>query len=460
MIQCSACGARNAEVATFCVRCGADLRASEAPGESTDALSPVSDVTMVLPTVEQPTEVSAAERLLEDAAKLLDQNDAHAAAAKCREAIALAPDLVAAYSLLGMAEELRGNTVAAAGAYRRVLQLDPSRTVEREKLELLYATGAAIRPEDEVAEEEAEIKVLRYAPWVAAVGAAFLVLIILTTVGLRVHAARQAERTYQEQMAIAQKALDAGDYEAAVAAFRVALRVRPGDKDADSGLRYAQRKLAGTTSAQLAQPMPQGATILPSSGPNPFPPRIIGPTAGQQPPEQPQSTAGRSTGSAPRPPVVDTSPVIGGGNTGSTTGGSASVPFGPLETAAPAPPERTTTPTTPPAAEPPEEVSTAPERRGEITIWTSEGPARPSNGAASSGGGSSQSSPSPPPTSLRQQADQARAAGDHGRASELYSAAIEAYRADSQAHPAKRQANEAAIEACERARRLCAAEGQ
>ncbi len=73
MAQCKACGARNADAATFCVRCGADVRIAEGPGESTDALSPVTDATMVLPTVAQPTEVSAAERLLEDAAALLDR---------------------------------------------------------------------------------------------------------------------------------------------------------------------------------------------------------------------------------------------------------------------------------------------------------------------------------------------------------------------------------------------------
>lgn len=459
MAQCKACGARNADAATFCVRCGADVRIAEGPGESTDALSPVTDATMVLPTVAQPTEVSAAERLLEDAAALLDRNDAHAAAAKCREAIALAPDLVAAYSLLGMAEELRGNTVAAAGAYRRVLQLDPSRTVEREKLELLYASGAAIRPEGEVAEEEAEASMLRYAPWIAAVGAAFLVLIILTAVGLRVHAGRQAERTYEEQMAAAQSALDAGNYGAAVAAFQVALQVRPGDKDADTGLRYAQRKLSSggaMASAQFAQPIPMGATIVPSPGPNPFPPRMVGPSGAQDVPVQAQVPPAHSTGSAPRPPVVDTTPVTGGGRTSTpaTGGGSTSVPFGPLEPVAPAPPERTTTP------EPADVEPAEPERRGEITIWTSEGPVRPSGGATSAGGGSTQSSSGPRPASLRQQADQVRQSGDCGRAAELYSAAIEAYRADTQANPGNRQANQAAIEACRRAQSLCEAEGQ
>lgn len=458
MAQCRACGTRNADAATFCVRCGADLRAAEQrPGESTDTLAPVTQAA-TQPAETVPESVRAAERLVQEASELLTRGEAHAAAAKCREAIALAPDLVAAYSLLGMAEEQQGNTVAAAGAYRRVLQLDPTRSVEREKLELLYSTGAAIRPEEEVAEELAEATVLRYAPWVAAVGAAFLVLIILTAIGLRVYAGHQAERVYRQQMAAAQSALEAGDYRAAAAAFQAALQVRPEDRDAATGLRYARRKLTAGTSvasaAQAPQPIPSGAKILPSSGPNPFPPRMIGPTNREQPSSQTQAPPMHTTRSAPRPPVVDTAPVTGG-NTGAQGGTeSTSVPFGPLETVAPPPPE---------AGAPSEEAEPppAPERRGEITIWRSEGPAQSSGGAATSESEGTSSSAAPPhPDALRAQAEQARRSGDTARAAELYSAAIEAYRAEAQANPRNRQANEAAIEACERARRLCETEGQ
>ncbi len=479
MTECPECGARNARSATFCVRCGAELPALDArqsPGEDTDRLTPtagamreqeasaeagqepeqtVADAVTQQPAAAPATESArAADRLLREATDLLAGGDASTAAARCREAIELAPDMVAAYSLLGMAEEQRGNTVAAAGAYRRVLQLDPERRVEREKLEALYALGATSRPAD--VDEADELPILRYAPWGAAVGAAFLVLTILTAVGLRVHQGHRAERVYAEQMAAAQEALDGGDYRAAADAFEIALNVKPGDRDAARGLSYAKRKLgAGTMlsavgSGAVARPMPRTARVVPSPGPNPFQPVPIG---GTSPDEEPQApTRARR---APRPPVISTEPVVVGGQQQGTAGEPApeALPFSPLETGE----EETEEPE--PEPEPAERVAAVqePERRGEFSIWFGdagqESPAeeqpRPTPGHADRAG------------DLRRQAEQARARGDCERAAELYGEAIDAYRADSEQNPANRDANDAAVRSCESARDVCVAtEGQ
>lgn len=489
-MQCTDCGARNGRNATFCVRCGAELGPTEEQalvGEDTDRLDPVADE--VAPesgaTVSADEAIEVAEQvdedgepvdedvaaLLREASDLIAAENPDEAAARCREAIILAPDLVAAYSLLGMAEEQRGNTVAAAGAYRRVLQLDPERRVEREKLELLHATGAATGTGGERLREESDSPVIRYAPWVAAVGAAFLVLVILTAAGWRSHLHRQAERTFIAGMETGQEALSQGDYQAALRAFEGALEIRPEDGDAQQAVRDARRKLTATrgtaTGPQVIQPLPHSATLLPSGGPNPFRPIPIGPTRDPDAPEErePHARQEPPQPSAPRPPVVTPERVTGERPTRTTEEPSTeAVPFGPLEVIeAPSDPVGQNEREQPSrvAAEP-EETEPAPEpkRRGEISIWVSEPrpDAQPER---------VEQAPPAPSTEhadrareLRSRATQARQQGNSARAVELYDQAIEAYRQDIQANPRNRAANEAAISALERARALSRAEEQ
>ena len=476
MAQCTECGARNAEQATFCVRCGAELRTEVArqvgPGQDTDRIDPVEgeivsdDVpgyTVVMEPSEAPVAapVPEAERLLRDASARLGRGDADGAAMDCREAVALAPDLVAGYSLLGMAEEQRGNTVAAAGAYRRVLQLDPGRNVEREKLEALYESGGASRPEGEEFGGAEDNPALRFAPWIAAAAAAFFVLMILTAVGLRVHSARQAERAYDQQMAVAERAMKSGDYGAAVSAYGAALRARPGDEEAEKLLRWARRRSATAQSpagyADIPQPMPSLATVMPSGGPNPFLPVPIGT---RTPPadalDQPQTQAQQSGTRATPPPVVSTERVVGGQQAPQAPAQTPGpVPFGPLDV----PDDGGGQPAAADQGEEPAEPAPEPQRRGEISIWVSDAPARGSRQPTAAA--PARSAAAAQATELRRQADQARTGGNCERAAELYGAAIEAYRADTTGNPGNRQVNEAAIEACRRARSLCeAAEGQ
>lgn len=468
MIRCSDCGARNAETATFCVRCGAPLagapEAEQAPGQDTDRLEPASEAdeaehTLVMDAPPAPDEEAGdAEGLLHEASQLLAAGDPDGAAARCREAIEVAPDLVAAYSLLGMAEEQRGNAVAAAGAYRRVLQLDPGRTVEREKLEALYESGEASRPEGEGLGAEAERSVLRWAPWVAAAGAAFIVLVILTLVGVHLHAGWAQERVHSEQMATARAALDSGDYASACEAFEAALRVKPEDQDAQEGLRYARRKLRPQTAqpARAVRPVPS-PRIASSPGPNPFQPIPIGADE-EEPERQPQQPARTR---APRPPVVTSERVRSSDTSPAGPAETEVVPFGPLEEG---PGEPGGAATGEDHEEPITDQELEVERRPQGTVHI-EFVDRPPAAEAEREQGEGEPQPSLEQArraaSLRAQAEQARRSGNSELAAELYQQAIGAYRQDMDANPGNREADQAAIEACERARNLCtAAEGQ
>ncbi len=501
MTQCEECGARNAENATFCVRCGAELsHGADAPaGENTDTLAPVTedaaagpeavpadapedasadvaadpsaDFTAVAEPLEAPEVVDddgagagrEAEALLSEASERLADGDADGAAAKCREAIEVAPDLVSAYSLLGMAEEQRGNTMAAAGAYRRVLQLDPDRKVEREKLEALYADGVASpHGEDEGRDGRG---ILAWAPWVAAVAAAFFVMMTLTAVGLRVHASNEAERLHAEQMTTGKAALDSGDYREAASAFETALMVAPDDAEAQRGLRYARRKMASRTtvassaSANAARQETYQASIVPSRGPNPFPDIPIGPAnADRDEPEpaQGQPPQTRQTRNTP-PPVMsrDERVEVNRRSPATTRPTEEAMPFQPEVLDAPAE-EVASDEESAPAADEPEETEAVEEKpQGEISIWLSPRSGGQSESEASRPQETSSAQHGDRAQSLRRQAQSAVQQGNYQRGQQLVDQAIEQYRADTAANPAKRQANQAAINTLQTLRQQC-----
>ncbi len=467
MIRCDGCGARNAENATFCVRCGADLAHGQEPavGESTDTLDPVSEATPAAEAagaamLEEPepmapngaSDASEAEELLREAGQRLSDGDADGAAMKCRDAIELAPDLVAAYSLLGMAEEQRGNIVAAAGAYRRVLQLDPERKIEREKLEFLYADGLS-SGDDDRGDGSLDRRIVAWAPWVAAVGAAFVVLAVLTFVGVRVHAGSAAERSYADQMQVAQAALDSGNYATASRAFETALTARPGDADAERGMGYARRKLAARGASRapdvFAQPMPYTAQIVPSAGPNPFAPIPIGigQVQGAEPqPGQPPMTQS-PTRTAP-PPVMARDERVQVQRPSTTTPSDTIMPF---RDVLDDPQHEGTTPAAAEDTEPDEtQVAERPKPVGECTIWRSPGGSASAPPGASSEAGHAQSA-----AQLRSQAQSAIESGNRDQGRRLIDRAIEQYRADSQANPGRRAGNQASINSCEVLRQQC-----
>jgi hypothetical protein len=87
-----------------------------------------------------------AHQLLDRALHLAEQKDLHGAVVACRQAIALAPVLPAAYSMLGLLLERGGNAKGAIVAYEKTLQLAPNSPVERESLMRLRAAQSQNAP--------------------------------------------------------------------------------------------------------------------------------------------------------------------------------------------------------------------------------------------------------------------------------------------------------------------------
>ena len=453
MVECRECSARNSDSSTFCVRCGAPLRreqtsAAATPGSDTDRLDPVTVEAAPVEAAPDP------EALLVEAADLMGNRRPEEAAAKCREAIRLAPEMVAAYSMLGMAEEQRGNTMAAAGAYRRVLQIDPGRSAEREKLELLYAGDQAHEPAPTRGGQGESGSWTHWAPLVAGLGGALLVMVVLAAIIVNIHSGRVLGNAYKQSMASAEASLERRDYTGAVKAFEAALAARPDDNEATDGLAYVQRKLQAGRSSLTARSLTQRsalAPIVPSRGTNPFQPIPIGPQpdARRDPREQAQ------TPSRPRstpPPVVDRNETVRGTRVTPPTTDDGAVQFlNPLDD----PGDDAGTPAAdvgPPAATTDDEVTPP---RGEISIWVSESPPAQAGGTGGTTSVAPTGSHASSAASLRDQADQLRAAGDCEGASAAYEQAIGEYQADTEKNPGVREANDASIKACERARNLC-----
>jgi hypothetical protein len=158
-MECPACGARNSDGSSFCIRCGTRF----APVREADVLAPppVADATAI---VDEAAELFAAGRLDD-------------AAAACRRALDEDPDLVAARALLGMVEEERGNLAEALAEYEAVIRLAPERTAERERADrlrpLVLAQMAPAVPDDWEPD-------LRRRRWIAAaIGGGVLVLVLL-----------------------------------------------------------------------------------------------------------------------------------------------------------------------------------------------------------------------------------------------------------------------------------------
>jgi len=164
MPACAQCGGQNSADSRFCRHCGAEQKAAKL------ALSAVSAPAVAVPAMPaqpsslsglapealapRPTapagavaELSAQEidarrsrQLLERAQGLADKGEQQAAILACRQAIALAPEAVGGYSMLGLLLERGGETGAAMVAYRKVLELAPDSSVERDSLQRLRTT--------------------------------------------------------------------------------------------------------------------------------------------------------------------------------------------------------------------------------------------------------------------------------------------------------------------------------
>jgi tetratricopeptide (TPR) repeat protein len=434
---CSECGAQNADHSYLCVQCGARLS-----GVSADAEADYTGDTDQIP----PQNADSADDLLTTASDALADGRPRDAIEYCHRALALEPSYTSAFALLGMAYEESGEPEAALEAYNNVLRLDPSRSAERQKVNLLKLQ--ILRREQTETPEQTQALWAKHAPLILAIAAALLVFVVGAFFIISARNAQRLgddEQAYEAAMAAGNEAMADGRYDKAESHFAVALRAKPDDEAAQTRLDNARKWKTEARASQTAQ-IPKW---LPSKGPNPFRPVIIPATKE----DEPLPTAAPPF--APSPVVSSSLPrtVHGSSREGSRTTPPSAVsqrdrdaagaddkspsPISPRADSQPVKPAETTTPAVP---------DTEQERGpGEITIWTSDKPA-------------TSPKPKPPaadPRPLREKADQLSSQKRYKEASETYGAAIEAYRQQMESNPQSRAAAQAAIDTLNRKRQLC-----
>lgn len=452
---CSECEARNADHSYLCVQCGARLSATSE--DTTDGYTGDTDEIA-------PVEALTPENLVERASDALTEGQAQQAVEICERALALDPNYLPAFSLLGMAHEEAGNLECALSAYEQVLRIDPSRAADRQKVNLLkLRILRGDQPEEQPESEQAKLAHpwLKHAPIALAVAAALFVFVIGAII---VVSARNATRTaaieeeFQNSINAGNQAMADNRFARAEAYYEQALALKPDDPEA---LGARNRARSYNARAQQLGDDAQLPKYIPSQGPNPFSPVVLPPTGdtAAQTAALPQSSAMAST---PSPVASSTSsyrpttaitPVEGssripkvttGGNATSTA--PASVSKGDIKNDLPIAPKNSQK-TVKPAAVQPAPQPAAPEQPGpgEISIWSSEKPAV--------------TAPTPKPRAnpdaLRSQADALKAQGRYAEAATTYGKSIDAYTERIKDNPQLRAATQSSIKAVQAQKALC-----
>ncbi len=427
MRVCIHCGQQNTTGSLFCLACGAPLGEGTGPEpvHAVDPEQPGHD-TDTFPAV-QPIDVTAD---LNRATELLAAGRAQEAADACRRILQVQPDSLEAYALLGMAEEELGNWHLAIEAYEGVLQLEPGRIVEREKIAQLQAqlrtrTG---EEEREAGQQQRAEKLQRIAPIVLAVAAGLLILLVALLLIVRSHntrLAREVNETYQLQLAEGQNAVRQRNYEAAVQWFQQAAVTKPDDATAQEWLTWAEQQKQWQT--RYAQWLYQtaGGKLLGGQG-------VLPPTPILPEPPAPPTSAGWVGPPVTPPPSIAQWPAPVRDTTRDITPGQG--PIVPPTSVTPGSGTPAEVQPVPPAEAAPPRVTEEPE--GEITIERSEQPSRP--------GG-------PTGTKLREQADSLRHSGDTKAALATYERAILALQQEIQDNPTAAGVKRSAIQSCRRA---------
>ncbi|MFO7947477.1 MAG: tetratricopeptide repeat protein [Armatimonadota bacterium] len=448
---CNECGARNADHSFLCIQCGKPLSAGDTPGDQTAG----EDTDQIPPQREL-----SPEELVSEATERLGDGDAAGAAALCDQALAENDDYLPAFAILGMAHQEMGDLESALSAYENVLRIDPSRSVERRKANMIKRE--LMRAEsDREAVSSPQSKWVRYGPIVLAIAAALLVFVVgaYLIVGSNRAAEKQvAQQTYEEAMEVGTAALDDERYGEAVAYFQQALQMQPGDARAQQGLSEAREMLRSTETRTATVPRYRGG-----QGPNPFKPVVIPAdngdddtsAAGTEPLPVPEPTTSTSRRTPPRSVYRDMQGSSRGdstssqqqdgrgGQSASTNDRAGSEPISPVRTQEPT--ESEDRPQT--AEQPPEKESP-----GEIRIWASD---RPSDSDRAT---SQQSQSGQDAEALRTKADRLRQQGNTGQAAEYYDRAINAYRERMNSQPAMSESAQKAIESCQMGKELCETE--
>lgn len=442
MKVCNECGTRNADHSYLCVNCGgrlADAATSDEEGYTgdTDQIPPQSG--------------ESVEQLVERASERLADGSSAAAIELCQRALALEPNHLPAFSLLGMAHEEAGDVQAALDAYDNVLRIDPNRAVERQKVSLLKLQLVRIEqgPEDEA---QTPHPWLRYAPIALASAGALLVFVVgaLFIVSARnAQKASKAEQAYELAMDAGNAAMADGRYAKAMSHFQAALEARPDDPTARLRIARAQDRLEAGELSGVAQ-LPK---YIPSKGPNPFSPVVIPPTAQDEEAQDAAVMPMPSPMVTTPPPQSVYTPVTGGSRSGvpspTVRAETQPPPKSDTKNDLPISPRTEPKPARPATVETPKVPATSPEPGpGEISIWASDRPAvtpvptRPRQPAAN-------------PDALRSQADALKRQGRYSEAASTYGRAIEAYQEQKQASPQLGAVIQRSIESCTTSKRIC-----
>jgi tetratricopeptide (TPR) repeat protein len=442
MKVCNECGKRNADHSLLCVHCGgrlADTSANDRNGYTgdTDQIPPQSG--------------ESVEQLVERASEQLADGSPAAAIELCQRALALEPNHLPAFSLLGMAHEEAGDVQAALEAYENVLRIDPHRAVERQKVNLLKLQ--LLRVEDDPDEQApSEHPWLRYAPIALAAAAALLVFVVgaLFIVSARkAQAGSKAEQAYELAMEAGNAAMADGRYAKAISHFLAALETKPDDPTARLRVARAQDRLEAAGLSGVAQ-LPK---YIPSEGPNPFSPVVIPPTAQEQAVEDPATSNMPSPMTLTPPPQSVYTPVSGRSRDGvpSPTTKSESAPPSKADSKNELPisprtePKATATSPVKTSSVPAAPVGPGP---GEISIWASDRPVQPAANTRPR-------QPAADPDALRAQADALKRQGRYGEAASTYGRAIEAYQEHKHANPQLGAVIQRSIESCTTSKQIC-----
>ncbi len=296
MMICPVCGAPNGDDATACATCLAVLSEAED--------SPAPDDTAQMPAVT--SEWSGA--ILRQATDLLLAGKSREVAGLCHEVIDREPQNVAAYELLGMAEEENDNLHLALQAYEQVVALEPERNLEKEKISALREQLAAEQPESLEDEEMRRIRALnRWATVVLAASLALLLLAVAAMFVIKSRNVRLAQEHKEQEFAAAiargERLLDEGRYDRAMLAFREAYNTKKGTSQARQ--LYA-KAYQGRLAALDRDSRSMGGKISLEPRLNPFAPIPIGP--------QPTDASAASAGGGAARRVVPLPPRERGGD--------------------------------------------------------------------------------------------------------------------------------------------------
>ncbi|MBC7288444.1 MAG: tetratricopeptide repeat protein [Armatimonadetes bacterium] len=414
-----------------------------------------------------------AEELINAATESLAAGDTGRALRAARRATELAPDLAAAWVIRGTAAEEAGHLTEAIEAYRAALEADPDRPALAEHIEELERQ----LEREEATEPRRTAPFLdRYAPAFLAASVAMLILAIGLGVVTRNRRAALREHQYQRVMELGIRYLAQDQVDQAIAAFTDALRLKPGDPEAQKMLQQAKQRQQILAQWQQWNYMTAGGRFPGQEGT--LPPAEITPTRERREQEASAGSPAGGSGRVPSwqaggrtyhwgPPASPSDfpsprqefgpPEYMASSPGPASSALPQTPYGQYQTPQGQSPA-TATPSPPTPAPPQSTQQAAPQEQarsgeGGTAAAAPKGYVRIVVGERKPS--SEQGTRAPSADSVRERADQLRRAGRLKEARELYQQAIELYRKEAEADPAARATKEAGIDSCRQAIEQC-----